>query len=174
MDLYSFQTKNIHYQFFLGWKIKYNGTVRIIFYILFSIWYGLLLGKNYREYCNKQALICNRLRTVSKIGGDTGTFQKIWATEQLYTVWGWMIASRTLRRTVFEGELWGRKQKSQSVWLAGIILKNVPIGTLHIGSEADDASYCGTIVKQCFIWKGGIMKHAWRRMKRHCVPWSAP
>ncbi|MBR7128500.1 MAG: hypothetical protein IKD09_07920 [Lentisphaeria bacterium] len=29
--------------------------------------------------------------------------------------------------------------------------KNVPIGTLHIGSEADDASYCGTIVKQCFI-----------------------
>ena len=37
--------------------------------------------------------------------------------------------------------------------------KNVPIGTLHIRSEADDASYCGTIVKQCFIWKGGFMKH---------------
>ena len=29
--------------------------------------------------------------------------------------------------------------------------KNVPIGTLHIGSKADDASYCETIVKQCFI-----------------------
>ena len=24
-------------------------------------------------------------------------------------------------------------------------------GVLHIGGEADDASYCGTIVKQCFI-----------------------
>ena len=35
------------------------------------IWYGLLRGKNYREYCNKQALICNKLRIVSKIGGDT-------------------------------------------------------------------------------------------------------
>ena len=31
----------------------------------------LRLGKNYQEYCNKQALICNKLRTVSKIGGDT-------------------------------------------------------------------------------------------------------
>ena len=41
------------------------------------IWYGLRLGKNWWEYCNKQALICNRLRAVSKIGGDTGTFKKI-------------------------------------------------------------------------------------------------
>ena len=40
-------------------------------------WYGLRLGKNYREYCHKQALICNMLRAVSKIGGDTGTFKKI-------------------------------------------------------------------------------------------------
>ena len=82
------------------------------------VWHGLRFGKNYREYCNKQALICNKLRTVSKIGGDTGTFRKIWATEQLYTVWVWMIASRTLHLAVFEGKLWGRKQKSQSVWLA--------------------------------------------------------
>ena len=39
-------------------------------------WCGLRLGKNWWEYCNKQALICNKLRTVSKIGGDTGTFKK--------------------------------------------------------------------------------------------------
>ena len=50
--------------------------------------------------------------------------------------------------------------------------KNVPIGTLHIGSEADDASYCGTIVKQCFIWKGGIMKHTLRCMKQSYGLWS--
>ena len=41
------------------------------------VWYGLRLGKNCREYCNKQALICNRLRAVSKMEGDTGTFKKI-------------------------------------------------------------------------------------------------
>ena len=34
-------------------------------------WYGLQLGKNYREYCNKQALICNSLRAVPNFGGDT-------------------------------------------------------------------------------------------------------
>ena len=33
-------------------------------------------------------------------------------------------------------------------------------GVLHIGGEADDASYCGTIVKQCFIWKGGLWSTA--------------
>ena len=35
------------------------------------VWCGLLVGTKWRKYCNKQALICNRLRTVSKIGGDT-------------------------------------------------------------------------------------------------------
>ena len=45
--------------------------------VLYLAWYGLRLGKNYREYCNKQALICNSLRIVSKMEGDTGTFRKI-------------------------------------------------------------------------------------------------
>ena len=40
-------------------------------------WYELRRGKNWREYCNKHALICNRLRAVSKIGVDTGASQKI-------------------------------------------------------------------------------------------------
>ena len=35
------------------------------------VWCGLRLETKRREYCNKQALICNMLRTVSKIGGDT-------------------------------------------------------------------------------------------------------
>ena len=35
------------------------------------VWCGLLLGTKWQKYCNKQALICNRLRAVSKIGGDT-------------------------------------------------------------------------------------------------------
>ena len=35
------------------------------------VWCGLLVGTKWRKYCNKQALICNRLRTMSKIGGDT-------------------------------------------------------------------------------------------------------
>ena len=60
------------------------------------------------------------LRAVSKIKGDTGTFRKIWAGEQFYTVWVWMIVSRTRRGAVFEGKSWGRKQKSQSLGLACI------------------------------------------------------
>ena len=35
------------------------------------VWCGLRLVTKCRKYCNKQALICNKLRTVSKIGGDT-------------------------------------------------------------------------------------------------------
>jgi len=34
-------------------------------------WCGLRLGKNWWEYCNKQALICNKLCAVSNFGGDT-------------------------------------------------------------------------------------------------------
>lgn len=56
----------------------------LIFVLVFSnyedshlVWYGLLFGKNYWEYCNKQALICNRLRAVSKIGVDTGYLKEI-------------------------------------------------------------------------------------------------
>ena len=40
-------------------------------------WCGLRLGTKCRKYCNKQALICNKLRAVSKIGVDTGASQKI-------------------------------------------------------------------------------------------------
>ena len=40
-------------------------------------WYGLRLGKNYREYCNKHALICNKLHAVSNLGGDTVRLKKI-------------------------------------------------------------------------------------------------
>ena len=49
----------------------------IAFYNSNPVGYGLRLGKNWWEYCNKQALICNKLRTVSKFGGDTDTFRKI-------------------------------------------------------------------------------------------------
>ena len=34
-------------------------------------WCGLWGGTKCRKYCNKQALICNKLRSVSKIGVDT-------------------------------------------------------------------------------------------------------
>ena len=40
-------------------------------------WYGLLLGTKWQKYCNTILLICNILRAVSKMEGDTGTSQKI-------------------------------------------------------------------------------------------------
>ena len=41
------------------------------------VWCGLLLVTNCRKYCNKLALICNKLRIVSEIGVDTAPLQKI-------------------------------------------------------------------------------------------------
>ena len=60
---------------------------------------GLFLGTKWQKYCNKQALICNKLRTMSKVGVDTGASLKIWATEQFYP-WAFIIKSELILRFV--------------------------------------------------------------------------